>query len=81
MQLNKTELALEESSSSVATVNTSSMHRKEKAKGISYPAHLPQLTPKLQKILETVGVFNGIKDFIHFWASYLLDVTDNQPTK
>lgn len=80
MQSSKTELALKESSS-VATVNISSMHRTKDTKGIPYPAHLPQLTPRLKKILETIGVFNGIKDFIYFWASYLLDVTGNQPTK
>lgn len=56
------------------------MHRGQ-SKNVPYPARLPQLTPNLQKILEIIGIFDGVKDFIYFWASYLLDVTDNRPTK
>ncbi|XP_024868242.1 uncharacterized protein LOC112452334 [Temnothorax curvispinosus] len=77
-QSSKSELG--DSSSSIATGNISPMHRGARC-AVPYPAHLPQLTPKLQRILETVGVFHGVKDFIYFWASYLLDITDNQPTK
>lgn len=57
------------------------MHRGKDSKCVLYPTRLPQLTPRLQKILETVGIFHGVKEFINFWASYLLDITDNQPIK
>jgi len=72
---------LKDSSSSDIIKNISLMHRGKDTKCVPYPARLPQLTPRLQKILETVGIFHGVKEFIYFWASYLLDITDNRPTK
>lgn len=45
------------------------------------PAPLPQLTAELDDIRKKIGVLEGQKSFIYFWATHLSAITNNQPTK
>lgn len=59
-------------------------HQMDKSSGpgtVPNPAPLPQLTVELDDIRKKIGVLEGQKSFIYFWATHLSAITNNQPTK
>ena len=59
-------------------------YQMEKSSGpgtVASPASFPQLTVKLDDIRQKIGVLEGQKSFIYFWATHLSAITNNQPTK
>jgi len=53
----------------------------ESSGSVPNSASLPQLTVELDDIQKTIGVLEGQKSFIYFWATHLSATTNNQPTK
>lgn len=48
---------------------------------IPYTASFPKLTPHLESILRTVGVFQRLRDLIYFWSVTLENLTNEKLSK